>query len=70
MTKRNGPLRVIQTTTTCDGCNFLRSVFYRTQGDSGFDYFCDMMDGASIPDMDARTPAWCPLIDAAVTEHR
>lgn len=49
-------------TKSCLGCKWLKSEFFRVQGDSGRDYNCTYYGGNRfIASYYATTPDWCPV---------
>lgn len=49
-------------TRSCLGCKWLKSEFFRVQGDSGRDYNCTYYGGIRfIASYYATTPDWCPV---------
>lgn len=64
MTERIGPH--INISFTCHGCKFETSVYYRCQGDSGHDVYCnhpDFSERKFVADTRWDTPKWCPVRD-------
>lgn len=62
---REGPS--ISITASCSGCRYEHCESYRVQGDSGHDVSCTHPEGKGyVGDTTWRTPAWCPLLAAAL----